>query len=236
MIHVLSGRLRYHLDGLDGRELVLDPGIWHRVARDGSTTSQPMDRCDSSSNFIASKGPEAAHDRRCRISGKTVASCGVPHNLHQDRRSGRPDTLCAWATAAGNARLAIKGLPRSWTAIHRPNRRQDTDPSAKGEKAFLGARTPSTAADSATGRSPRSCSARRSLSAATADFDSSSGRLHVLLAYSPPSESSTAATRSGCETADPYVLAAQGSRCSSRARWRRLGRPLISRGRRGRRS
>jgi tellurite resistance-related uncharacterized protein len=43
VIHVLSGRLRYHLDGLDGRELVLDPGnpgivlpeVLHHVAADG---------------------------------------------------------------------------------------------------------------------------------------------------------------------------------------------------------
>lgn len=43
VIHVLSGRLRYHLDGLDGRELVLDPEnsgivlpeVIHHVAADG---------------------------------------------------------------------------------------------------------------------------------------------------------------------------------------------------------
>ncbi len=41
--HVLSGRLRYYIDGLDGRELALDPKnpgivlpeVFHHVAADG---------------------------------------------------------------------------------------------------------------------------------------------------------------------------------------------------------
>jgi len=43
VIHVLAGRLRYHLDGLDGRELALDPEnsgvvvpeVLHHVEADG---------------------------------------------------------------------------------------------------------------------------------------------------------------------------------------------------------
>ena len=75
------------------------------------TTSQPMDRCDSSSNFIASKGLKRLTIEDVESLKASVANCGVPHTCIKIGAAVRRlrHRCAAWATAAGNA-IAIKGF------------------------------------------------------------------------------------------------------------------------------